>query len=121
MYDEEKIRRNILIWWNKYKGKVDGQTGKKLFTIDSKDAYYNAMKVVDGITDVLSRDELYTPITPSSRSKSELTSWRGARGVESKNEKNHHGWAHYANIGIRETLADGININGTAQDNVRLR
>ena len=85
------------------------------------DAFQNCQLKAHAITDVLPPEDLFIQITPSKYSRSNLNTYIGMRGPESKGEKNHHAIAHYANGGMRPALVDALTFAGMAHDNLRLR
>ena len=104
----------------KYQDEYD-QQGERLFTDHTVRTVLEQMKKTQYIIDNLSKDELYLAIKPTLKSRSQLTSYIGARGTESKLEKGHHSIAHFANGGMRYTLANFLGMAGLALYNLRIR
>ena len=109
------------VWFKTWSGKIDPQTGSKLFTKETKPMFNHCLKKASSIIDGLERDELYAAILPKEQSKTGLTTYIGNRGVESKLEKRHHLLAHYANLFMKARFSDSLNIAGVAQGNYRIR
>jgi hypothetical protein len=64
--------------------------------------------------------EVYRKIPPGPRSKHGLTTYLSLR-PESKLEKNHDDYKHYANTGMRAELADILTLQGMVEKNVVIR
>ena len=79
------------------------------------------IKKAKHIVDILSKDELYVEIKATLRSTNQLSTFVGTRGSESKLEKGHHAINHFANTGMRHTLADFLGMAGIAAYNLRIR
>ena len=60
-------------------------------------------------------------LTLSKYSRSNLNTYIGMRGPESKGEKTHNVIVHYANGGMRPALVDALTFAGMANDNLWLR
>jgi hypothetical protein len=63
---------------------------------------------------------MYHAIPPHPNSKHQLTEYLSNRG-ESKLEAFHDRFAHFANCNMRNTLADNLNLAGTARYNLSIR
>ena len=72
------------------------------------------------LNDPLPVEDMYDSIPPNPNSRHGLVEYLSKRG-ESKLESFHDRASHFANSGMRNTLADNLNLMGTAQHNVRIR
>jgi len=63
---------------------------------------------------------MYDEVPPHPNSKHQLTEFLSKRG-ESKLEAFHDRLAHFGNCGMRDTLADNLNLAGTARYNLAIR
>jgi hypothetical protein len=100
---------------------VDDNIGLPLFTDETIKTVCEQLKKVKWIVDFLSKKELYYEVKPGVHSKTGLSTFIGARGVESKLEKGHHAIAHFANGGMRCSFADFLGLAGIALYNLRIR
>jgi len=72
------------------------------------------------LSDPLPIEDMYEKILPNPNSPHQLTEYLSKRG-ESKLEAFHDRFAHFANCGMRDTLADNLNLAGTARYNLGIR
>ena len=72
------------------------------------------------LTDPMPLTDMYQTILPNPNSTHQLTEYLSLRG-ESKLEAFHDRFAHFANCGMRESLADSLNLAGTARYNLTIR
>ena len=119
-YKENDIIDNLLQWIRDYENVYD-EKHEHLFTSATEKTALEQTKKAKWVVDQLSKDELYLEVTPTLRSSTGLSFFIGARGAESKLEKAHHAIAHFANTGMRHTLADFLGIAGLALYNLRIR
>jgi hypothetical protein len=120
-YDKETISNRLQGWLNLWVDNVDDNIGLPLFTEETIKSVGEQLTKVKWIVDLLSKDELYYEVKPGIRSKTGLSTYIGARGVESKLEKGHHSIAHFANGGMRRSFADFLGMAGIALYNLRIR
>ena len=102
------------------RGRLDPVKGFTLFTEATKDAVHNCKLKAQYLSDPMPLVDMYDAIPPNPNSKHQLTEWLSQRG-ESKLESFHDRLAHFANCGMRETLADNFNLVGTAAWNHGIR
>ena len=128
---KQTIIAELELWWNRYKcssstgeapalGRRDPTTRQTLFTEDSKTALFNCKEKAGYIQDPRPIEEMYEEIKPHPNSKHGLSVWLSLRG-ESNLEMFHLMLAHFANNGMRESLVDNLNLQGTARHNMRIR
>lgn len=125
-YNEKIIQTNLWEWYNKFNNEYDDAINKTLFTEqDTFKAVEEQVKKAKYVPDkALSKDELYIQVEPSKKAQkhgSNLPTFIGVRGTESKLEKGHHAIAHFANGGMRNMLADYLGMEGVALYNLRIR
>jgi hypothetical protein len=72
------------------------------------------------LQDPLPIDEMYDAIPPNPNCAHQLTEYKSLRG-ESNLESFHFALAHYGNCGMRHSLADNLNLAGTARHNLTIR
>jgi len=101
-------------------GRLDPIRMQTLFTPDTKGAIENCKDKAKYLSDALPFEDMYAKILPSPNSKHKLTECLSKRG-ESKLESFHDRFAHFANCGMRNTLADNLNLAGTARHNLAIR
>ena len=121
---QEEIEKNLQKWFEKYKRGVwpyDPKTGADLFMVDTESAVERARNSVPWVTDVLPKEDIYEPIAPGRRSKTDLPEYLGKRGVESKLESFHLRLAHFGNLGTSKELMDSLCLAGMAEWNKRIR
>ena len=119
-YSKKTINDKLSVWMTTYRDEYD-DCGKRLFTDFTVKTVIEQMSKTEYIVDCLSKDELYLEVKASAQSKTGLSTYIGARGSESKLEKGHHAIAHFANGGMRHTLADYLGLGGIALYNRRIR
>jgi hypothetical protein len=107
--------RNLV---SEFKGKIDSK-GIAVFTARSEKAILEQCKKVHHSNDPNDID-LYTKIAPSRNSKHGLSKWASNR-PEPALEKYHEILQHFANTGTNFDLADTLNLEGTAEWNVKCR
>ena len=119
-YSEENIQDNLIQWYKLHENTRDEQS-ERLFTNETEKTVREQANKAKWVVDTLSKDELYLQVEAGSMSTTGLTMFIGARGSESKLEKGHHAIAHFANTGMRHTLADFLGLGGIALHNLRIR
>ena len=119
-------------WFNRYKcsssdpvnrpagGRRDPNTEQTLFTEETRDAWLNCKDKAEYLQDPLPLDEMYYVIPPNPNSPHQLNEYISRRG-ESSLESFHGLLAHFANCGMRSSLADNLNLTGTARYNLGIR
>ena len=120
MYHKEDIHKNLAAWIVRWRDVIDDK-GERLFSEFSSKTVFEQMTKLEYIVDTLTKDELYLEVDPSLRSTTGLKLFVGSRGSESKLEKGHHAIAHFANTGMRWTLADFLGMGGIAIYNLQIR
>ena len=120
-YSEETIRSKLKSWFDRFNGDHDDTIAADLFTTATEAAVLEQMGNASWVVDAMEKDELYTAIKPGAKSQTNLTFYVGARGAESKLEKGHHAIAHFANGGMRKSLADFLGMAGIARYNRNIR
>jgi hypothetical protein len=128
----ETIRERLKGWFNRFKvhssdpdgapgeGRLDPNTGKKLFTPDTKGVVQECLKNAEYLQDPLPVDNMYRALLPSRFSKHGLTEYISLR-VESKLEGFHDPLSHFGNSSMRSSLCDALNLAGTARYNLNIR
>ncbi len=127
----ETMRQAIDNWFCTYKvtaspgsrpgrGRLDPLHKVPLFNHETKDAVENCKDKAEFLTDPLPIEKMYDRIAPSPNSKHGLSEHLSRRG-ESKLEAFHDRFAHFANSGMRDSLADCLNLSGTARYNLAIR
>jgi len=101
-------------------GRLDPLTSKPLFTPETKIALENCKEKCIHLQDPLSIEEMYDVIRPNPNSPHGLKQYLSRRG-ESNLESFHLMLAHFGNTGMRESLADNLNLTGTARHNLHIR
>ena len=124
--------QNLDDWFCKYKvtssdpearpagGRLDPYHGVPLFTNETKVAMENCKEKAKYITDPLPIEEMCDCILPNPNSRHQLIEYLSRRG-ESKLESFHDRFANFANSGMRTSLADNLNLMGTARYNRAIR
>jgi len=118
-------------WFNKYKvtssdptrparGRLDPTRLQPLFTPDTKSVIENCKEKAKYLSDPLPLDDMHHRTLLGPKSKHQLSEYLSKRG-ESKLESFHDRFAHFANCGMRSTLADNLNLAGTARCNLAIR
>ena len=92
----------------------------QLFTADTKTAVLNCKEKAKHLSDPLPLEEMCYKMLPNPNSTHQLTEHLSKRG-ESKLEAFHDRFAHFANCGMRNSLADNLNLAGTARYNLSIR
>jgi len=126
------MRAMLECWFNRYKcsssdecyrpagGTLDPRTQQPLFTPETRDAWMNCKDKAEHLQDPLPLDEMYYVIPPNPNSPHQLNEYLSRRG-ESSLESFHALLAHFANCGMRSSLADNLNLTGTARFNLGIR
>jgi len=127
----ETMRQLLDNWFCKYK--VEASEGSRpaegrrcpdshltLFTSDTKTAVENCKDKANHLGDPLDLEDMHFAVPAHPESKHKLNTYLSKRG-ESKLEQFHDTLAHFANCGMRESLADALNLCGTARHNVGVR
>ena len=126
------IQQNLDDWFCKYKvtssdpenkpaeGRLDPIRMFPLFTVDTKPAVEACKDKAQYLSDPLPLEDMYDKILPNPNSAHQLTEFLSKRG-ESKLEAFHDRLAHFANCGMRDRLADNLNLAGTARFNMAIR
>ena len=104
----------------KARGRRDPVRNETLFTSSTKDALLNCKKACEYIQDVRPIQEMYNEVETSKKDEHGCISYTSKRG-ESTLESFHDRVAHFANGGMRPSLADILNLRGTAQYNRTVR
>ena len=117
--DAEVIRRKLRQWLAVWKTNID-EKGERLFTCRTSKSVLEQMTKCQHVVDALKPHELYLEVKPSLKSTTGLSTYIGFRGAESKQEKGHHAIAHFANGGMRSSLADYLGMAGIAYYNLRI-
>ena len=116
-YSQETLQRKMTDWYNHFRGDHDETIAADLFTSETEKAVVEQISNAKWVVDPMTREELYTELTPGSRSKTNLPIWEGGRGSEPKLEKGLHAIFHFANTAMRWLLADFLGMAGTARYN----
>jgi len=95
-------------------------TGCTLFSSDTREAVLNCKEKASYIQDPLSLDQMYRTMPPNPNSTHGLNECLSRRG-ESSLESFHLALAHFGNCGMRTSLADNLNLTGTARHNLAIR
>ncbi len=131
IFTGDVIRLNLGEWFINYKvdaspgepsgrGRLNPVNGQKLFTPDTKPAIEECKKTCKFLSDVLPPEQMYRSANASSKSKHGLKTQISNRG-ESRLECFHGLSADFANTSMRESLADALTIEGTAEANSEVR
>jgi hypothetical protein len=120
-FDKTVIASRLIDWHERFKNDHDETIGENLFTSDTEGAVVEQVSNAEWVNDELTRDELYIKVAPGMRSQTKLPIYVGRRGAESKLEKGHHAIAHFANGGMRRSLADFLGMAGVAYYNRKIR
>jgi len=102
------------------RGRRDPRTGETLFTSDTKEAIRLAKVNAKHLQDPLPIQQMYYVIEPNPNAPHQLKECMSRRG-ESSLESFHLMLAHFGNTGMRTTLADNLNLTGTARHNIAIR
>jgi len=101
-------------------GRLDPTRLEPLFTSDTKNAVDCCKDKAEHLSDPLPMQDMYDIIPPNPNSTHQLSECLSKRG-ESKLEAFHDRFAHFANCGMRDSLADNLNLAGTARYNLAIR
>ena len=102
------------------RGRLDPVRMVALFTADTKAAVENCKLKAKHLKDPLPLHQVCDEMPAHPKSKHQLSEFLSKRG-ESKLESCHDRLAHFANCGMRDTLADNLNLAGTARHNLSIR
>lgn len=100
-------------------GRLDPVSREPLFTPETKQAVHNCKEKCMHLQDPLPLDEMHDVILPTPGSSHGLKEYLSRRG-ESNLESFHLMLAHFGNTGMRESLADNLNLTGTARYNLHV-
>jgi hypothetical protein len=130
--EPQTIIQRLDDWFQRYKvsssdpnnqparGRLDPLRGICLFTPETKAAVENCKAKALYLADPLPLEQMYEAIPPNPNSPHQLTEYLSNRG-ESKLESFHDRFAHFANGNMRASLADNLNLAGTAHYNLSIR
>jgi len=136
-YLRKEIRQPMVLqqmlddWFDRFKcsssnatrparGRLDPITGETLFTPETKEAVMNCKEKACHLQDPLPLSQMYRVIPPGPNSTHGLNEYLSRRG-ESSLESFHLMLAHFGNCGMRTSLADNLNLTGTARHNLAIR
>ena len=102
------------------RGRKDLITGDTLFSSETKTTVEECKKKASCIQDPLPLEQMYDVMLPSINSPHQLKEHISHRG-ESCLESFHLMLAHFGNCGMRTSLADNLNLTGTARFNLSVR
>jgi len=103
------------------RGRKDPISGDTLFSKETKESVIECKKKASYLQDPpLPLDQMYEVILPSPTSTHQLNEHLSRRG-ESCLESFHLMLAHFGNCGMRTSLADNLNLTGTARHNLAIR
>ena len=125
------LRQMLDDWFDTYKcstsnpkrparGRLDPLTGITLFTAETREAILNCKDKASYVQDPLPLEQMYKIIPPGPNSTHGLNEYLSRRG-ESSLESFHLMLAHFGNCGMRTSLADNLNLLGTARYNLGVR
>lgn len=132
MNEQQTIIQMLDDWFCRYKvtssdpinrpaqGRLDPIKMVPLFTEETKTAVDNCKEKAQYLADPLPFEDMYEKILPNPNASHSLIEYLSKRG-ESKLEAFHDRFAHYANCGMRNSLADNLNLAGTARYNLAIR
>ena len=127
----ESMRERMDTWFAMYKcsrsddsplealGRLDPITKETLFTRETKDAIANCKDKAQYLQDPLPLEKMYYSIPPNPNATHGLNEYLSRKG-ESTLESFQLNLAHFGNIGMRESLADNLNLTGTVRHNVTI-
>ena len=101
-------------------GRLDPTTKEPLFTSETKEAMKNCKLKAQHLQDPLPIDRMHSVTPPNPNSRQRLPECLSHRD-ESNLEAFHLMLAHFGNNGMRESLADNLNLTGTARHNLAIR
>jgi len=102
------------------RGRRDPLTGETLFTADTKESIRLGKVNSKFLQDPLPLEQMYFVVPPNPNSTHQLNEHMSRRG-ESSLESFHLMLAHFGNCGMRISLADNLNLTGTARHNLTMR
>ena len=126
------MRERLDTWFAMYKcsashgsslealGHRDPYSKETLFTRETKEALLQCKEKVQYLQDPLPLEQMYHVIKASPNSSHGLNEYLSRRG-ESTLEAFHLSLAHFGNTGMRDSLADNLNLTGTARHNLTIR
>jgi len=131
MHDHQTMIQMLDDWFCKCKvttsnpdnpafGRLDAIRQIPLFTTDTKTAVENCKEKVKYLADPFPIERMYQEMLPSPNATHDLSEHLSNRG-ESKLEAFHDRFSHFANCGMRQSLADNLNLAGTARYNLSIR
>ena len=131
MHEHQTIIQMLDDWFCKYKvtasnpdkpayGRLDPIRLQPLFTEETKQAVENCKEKAQYLSDPFPLRDMYQEVLPNPNASHTLSEFLSNRG-ESKLEAFHDRFAHFANCGMRDTLADNLNLAGTARYNLSIR
>jgi len=130
MHEHKTIIQMLDVWFCKYKvtpsdpinkpagGRLDPIWQISLFAADTKTTVECCKETAKFLTDPMPLKLMYHEMLPNPTHQ--LTEYLSLRG-ESKLEAFHDRFAHFANCGMRDSLADNLNLAGTARYNISIR
>jgi len=101
-------------------GRCNPITKESSFTSETKTAALNCKETCQHLQDPLTLDEMHDVTPANSNSPHGLKEHLSRRG-QSNLESFHLMLAQFGNTGIRESLADNLNLAGTAHHNLKIR
>ena len=125
------IREKLDEWFVRFKctstegslpagGRHDPITKEALFTSETKTAVLNCKETCQYLQDPLTLEEMCDVIPANPNSPHGMKEYLSRRG-ESNLEAFHLMLAHFGNTGMRESLADNLNLTSTAHYNLKIR
>jgi len=102
------------------RGRKDPFTGETSFASETKEAIKNCKEKAMCLQDPLPLDDMCDVTQPSPNSPHQLKVCLSRRG-ESCLESFHDNLSHFANCGMRKSLADNLHLTGTARCNLSIR
>jgi hypothetical protein len=92
-------------------------TKQTLFTPETQEAVLNCKDKAQYLQDPFPLEQMYRVIKPNPNSTHGLKEYLSKRG-ESNLEAFHLSLAYFGNCGMRDSLANNLNLTGTAQHNI---
>lgn len=111
---------NMLLLLYRFKSKKDSYHDTNLFTTETYGAVDECKKKAKYLADVLPAKEMYSEVPATSRMRHSLSfklSGRGESHVESAQGQQQH----YANVGMRDAVAEQYILRGHARANMKVR
>jgi len=102
------------------RGRLDPVTQMPLYTMETKKAVEQCKLKAQYVQDLLPLEEMCYTIPPNPNSPHQLNKYLSKR-AESKLESFHDNLAHFGNGGMNNSLADNLNLCGTARYNLTMR